>query len=170
MMLWRLGPERAAEWRDIRLEALLLDGDAFGAHHADWRDRPLSDFASRLEQMRHFAAGEAIGAPLAIACWEAGMDPSDPCRGWVMSVYARPLARGRGYAQAVLHRIARDAAQSGMRSLGLHVRDDNHHARALYDRIGFRAVGPAPRPAPDSAAETVMHLPLDMPQRGAERQ
>lgn len=137
MKLWRIGPERAAEWREIRLEALLLAGEAFGSRYEDWCDVPASGYEKRLDDARHFAAGAELGHPLAVACWQAGLDRDDPQRGWLMSVYARPAARGQGYSEAVLNHIAADARAAGMTSLGLHVVRTNVAALRLYRRLGY---------------------------------
>ena len=139
MKVWRLGRDRAREWRAIRLEMLKRDGDAFGSFYEDWAERPLADFKERLMQARHFAAGQIQGCPLAVACWEPNC--AEPELGWIMSVYARPEARGRGYAEAVLRHIIDDASAHGMTSIGLHVVTSNLHAQRLYARLGFVNAG-----------------------------
>lgn len=141
MKIWRLDPGRALEWREIRLESLLRDPMAFGSLYRDWASQPLSRFEERLRQARHFATGERLGQPLAVACWQAGLDLENPKLGWVMSVYARPIARGRGYSDALFDHLAQDAAKAGMTSLGLHVGQGNHAALRLYHRCGFRDSG-----------------------------
>ncbi|WP_312526596.1 GNAT family N-acetyltransferase [Paracoccus sp. (in: a-proteobacteria)] len=137
MKLWHIDPDRAAEWREIRLESLRLDSEAFGSRYEDWCDVPAAGFEQRLRDARHFGAGEVEGQPLAVGCWQAGMVGEDPFCGWVMSVYARPEARGRGYVDRVMQHIAQDAAAQGMTSLGLHVVTTNTQALRLYQRLGF---------------------------------
>lgn len=139
MITWRLGPDRAEEWREIRLCALRDAPDAFDAQLADWQDRPLTDFAARLRDMPTFVAGRIKGQPLAVASWAAGMDPRAAQRGWLLSVFARPEARGQGFAEAAIRAVLDDAHAAGMRSIGLNVRETAHHAQALYRRLGFRA-------------------------------
>lgn len=148
MITWRLGPARAAEWRDIRLAALAEAPGAFDAMLADWQDRPLADFAARLGAVPTFAAGDIPGRPLATAAWQAGLDPRDARRGWLLSVYARPEARGKGYASAAIHAALADATRQGMTSIGLNVRDTGRAAQALYRRLGF---GPTGRPGVTNA-------------------
>lgn len=137
MITWRLDEDRAEEWRAIRLAALRDAPEAFDATLDDWQDRTLADFAARLRAVPTFAAGEFVGDPLATAAWQAGLDPRDARRGWLLSVYARPEARGRGFAETAIRTALTDAARQGMTSIGLNVRDTALHAQALYHRLGF---------------------------------
>lgn len=138
---WRLSPDRAAEWREIRLAALRDAPEAFGATLSEWEARPLSDFADWIAVVATFAAGDRVGCPLAVASWQVGLDDRDPRRGWLFAVFARPEARGRGYAKAAIRAALKDAHNSGASSMGLNVVAGNQPARALYHRIGFRETG-----------------------------
>ncbi|MBA4489998.1 GNAT family N-acetyltransferase [Paracoccus sp. S1E-3] len=142
--LWQLTPDRAAEWRAIRLEALRLAPEAFGSSIDDWDGRPLEDFAARLAGCEVWAAGPAPGTPQAVASWEPGISPAEPDLGWVMSVYVRPEARGQGLGDAIFDRLIARAASAGMTRLGLHVGQANARAQALYARAGFIPTGAAP--------------------------
>lgn len=134
---WRLSVGRAEEWREIRLESLRIAPEAFDTVLTEWQNRPLADFAARLEAVPTFAAGIEPGSPLAVASWQAQLDFRDPRRGWLLSVYARPKARGRGYAEAAIRAVLNDAISAGMSSAGLHVLAVSSHAIALYRRLGF---------------------------------
>ncbi|MBK4217098.1 GNAT family N-acetyltransferase [Paracoccus caeni] len=137
MITWRLGPDRAGEWRDIRLAALRDAPEAFDATLAEWQNRPLEDFAARLAAVPTFVAGDRVGHAFAVASWQAGLDSRDPQRGWLLSVYSRPEARGGGYADAVIAAVIADAAANGATSMGLNVVAGNLHAQRLYLRLGF---------------------------------
>ncbi|MFD1797526.1 GNAT family N-acetyltransferase [Paracoccus aurantiacus] len=142
--LWQLTPDRAEEWRAIRLEALRNAPEAFGSSLDDWQDRPLSDFADRLSGCAMWAAGSRPGEPRAVASWERDISPAEPDLGWVMSVYVAPDMRGRGLSDAIFAQLARDAARAGMTRLGLHVGQNNDPAQALYRRAGFIPTGGPP--------------------------
>ncbi len=139
--LWQLTPDRAEEWRAIRLEALRTAPDAFGSSIDDWDGRPLRDFAARLSGCEMWAAGPAPGQPMAVASWEANISPAEPDLGWVMSVYVAPDARGRGLGDAIFARLVERAERAGMTRLGLHVGQRNAAAQALYARAGFVPTG-----------------------------
>lgn len=111
--------------------------EAFGSRFQDWYLVPASGFEARLKAARHFGTGNEIGQPLAVGCWQSGLVPDDPQRGWVMSVYTRPAARGLGYSDALMNQLAADARAKGMTSLGLHVVTTNAAALGLYRRLGY---------------------------------
>lgn len=141
IQLWQLTPDRAAEWRAIRLEALRTAPEAFGSSIDDWDGRPLQDFAERLAGCQMWAAGRVPGQPEAVASWEADISPAEPDLGWVMSVYVRPSARGQGLGDAIFARLIDAAARAGMTRMGLHVGQNNLAAQALYARAGFIPTG-----------------------------
>ena len=142
MAVWRLGIDRAAEWRAIRLAALRHAPEAFDADLDEWQHRPLADFAARLVNVATFASGDVIGAPLAVASWQAGLDDRDRNRGWLLSVFALPDVRRRGHATAAINAALADASGQGATSMGLNVLATNLDAQRLYHRLGFR---PTPR-------------------------
>jgi GNAT superfamily N-acetyltransferase len=60
---------------------------------------------------------------------------------WLVSgVYVRPQRRNAGWGRAVTRAVMIEAAQANAPS-ALFVREDRTAARALYDRLGFHAVG-----------------------------
>jgi GNAT superfamily N-acetyltransferase len=75
-------------------------------------------------------------------------------------MYVRPEFRGRGFAKRILERLADHARASGATILrletGIHQRD----AIALYERFGFRPIGPF-GPYTDDPLSRYFELPLD---------
>jgi len=58
----------------------------------------------------------------------------------VFGMYTRPACRRRGLAQKIIGALARFAVDRGAIGVYLQVEDDNPAARALYEKLGFRAV------------------------------
>lgn len=160
--LWRLTPDRAAEWRAIRLAALADTPEAFDLPADDPSHGSLADCAARLAQAEIWAAGERPGTPLAVAGWEPGWLPGTETTGWVSGVYALPDARGRGLVAALLARIADRAGAAGMVRLGLHVGQTNLPARRCYAAAGFVQLG-APFVNALGVTEIEMARPLRRP-------
>jgi ribosomal-protein-alanine N-acetyltransferase len=61
--------------------------------------------------------------------------------GEIADLAVAPSARRRGVGGALLDRVVRDAAASGVGALYLEVRESNAGAIALYRSRGFGAVG-----------------------------
>ncbi len=55
-------------------------------------------------------------------------------------IFVDRAARGMGVGTALLQAVADEAARRGLREVQLDVIDTNPRARALYERVGFRAV------------------------------
>jgi ribosomal protein S18 acetylase RimI-like enzyme len=53
------------------------------------------------------------------------------------NIYTRPDRRGRGLAAAVTSAVVRDLIEMGIATIVLNVRDDNHPAVRVYERLGF---------------------------------
>lgn len=63
----------------------------------------------------------------------------------VLNVGVAVPARRHGVARALVQTLLAAFAGSGVRSVFLEVRESNRAARALYQSLGFRAVGRRPR-------------------------
>ena len=159
-MIRKLAVGDGAIWRAIRLESLKNAPSAFSAKLDDWAQRPLSDFEAQLGKGGTFVAEDA-GRVVGCACLDPDDNPQHAERGWLMSVYMSPEARGRGHAWALIGAVAAEAKARGMTALLLDVGLANDAARRAYARAGFREVPMAERPdGSDSACELTMRLEL----------
>jgi ribosomal protein S18 acetylase RimI-like enzyme len=61
-----------------------------------------------------------------------------PRIGYVSDLYVRPEARRRGIAKELLARAAHELREQGAEYVTLNVNLDNHDARTVYRRLGFR--------------------------------
>lgn len=63
---------------------------------------------------------------------------------WVHAVYVHPDARGSGASGKLLRAAIAHAQSKGASRVALWVNGANAHARALYERLGFRQTGRIP--------------------------
>ena len=61
---------------------------------------------------------------------------------YLSSIGTRPAWRGRGFARLITTALARDSVAGGSELVYLGVYADNTRAIRLYDRLGFRMLGP----------------------------
>lgn len=89
------------------------------------------------------AEAEPGGAPLGYSVLTASDFPIPPERGDIelRRIYTLRQAHGSGMGAALMARAVADAVQRGCRRMLLGVWDQNHRARAFYERSGFRVIG-----------------------------
>ncbi len=136
-----------------------FDPHALAAIHAEAFDAPWDAAALELLIDRPGAVLEA--EPDGFVLVQVAGDEAE-----VLTLAVRPAARRRGLARALTVRAAARAAAQGARRLFLEVAEDNAAARALYDALGFRAVGRRPRyyARPDGTRADALLLSLDLPE------
>jgi len=132
----RLAPDDvdAAIFRALRLRALGESPHAFATRLDDalqvsgeqWRQQlaALATFAARLDDRE---VGVVRGAALAEV----------PGGAILRSLWVASEARGHGVGAALVQRVIAWARSEAHTRLFLHVRDDNHEAIRLYERLGF---------------------------------
>ena len=86
---------------------------------------------------------------LAGAAWRAGLltlldSDVDNRRFLVDGIFVAPEARGRGVGTRLIEALVQEARARGHAEIRLEVIDENHRARALYERRGFAAAGHRP--------------------------
>jgi ribosomal protein S18 acetylase RimI-like enzyme len=146
---WRL-------WRQLRLQALAEDPGAFGARLADWQGP--GDREDRWRGRLSIPGGHDVMA------WSdeqpCGMASGVPAAGanWItlISMWVTPTARGRGVGDALVAEIVRYASDVGAGGVHLDVAEDNHAARRLYERHGFRVNGEVGDLMPDGLARRLV--------------
>jgi ribosomal protein S18 acetylase RimI-like enzyme len=139
--------------RSLRLEALADSPAAFDSTLERELTRTPSDWERWLAHGATFVALEA-GAPDGIACGVP--HPDDPTAMFLMSLWVRPRARGRGAGSALVAAVLSWAEEAGKAVAWLHVGKDNEPARRLYERHGFRATGQTVVRKRDGAVELEM--------------
>ncbi len=152
----RVLPEQWRAHRDLRLDMLEADPDAFWADLAEVRSRTEEQWREEIAGPRihlQARAGETVLGGIALL--PEGYTPEHPIpedRSNIVSLWVRPAARGRGISTLLLRSVAELAISIGRPELSLDVDETNTSARAVYERLGFRATGQRePREGRDSA-------------------
>ncbi|MGA8023481.1 MAG: GNAT family N-acetyltransferase [Candidatus Acidiferrales bacterium] len=135
----RLGPSEAAAYRQIRLEALRRDPEAFGSTFAAESERPLERFMERMTNCPVFGAfwNDAL---VGMAGFMRREGAKDAHKGMLWGMYVQAGLRkagvGRRLAEAVI-----DFARQQVEILQLTVVSENQPARRLYASLGFIEYG-----------------------------
>ena len=136
----RLHPDQWEDFKALRLEALLLEPQAFGATYADQVLYPDSYWQNRLARAQDnqndglFFARSGDGL-VGMAGWfrEPGAT-----RAMVVAMYVQPAARGQGVASQLLQAVLDDIQQHADIEIAfLSVNVDQEPAKRLYQRFGF---------------------------------
>jgi RimJ/RimL family protein N-acetyltransferase len=135
----RLCPEDAALFRDIRLDGLRRDADAFSSTFEAEYEKPLSSFAVRLASSTVFGAfggAELLG----VAGFYVQPGPKHAHKGVLWGMYVKPQARGAGIGAKLVAAVLANASHH-IELIELTVVSENAAARRLYERFGFAEYG-----------------------------
>lgn len=139
LQIRRLSEADAPLFREIRLEALRRDPDAFGSTFETESAQPLSFFANRLVDGAVF--GALRGAELlGVAGFRVQQGPKHTHKGTLWGMYVRPQARGAGAGKILVEAVIEHAG-TRVEVLQLSVIAENAAARRLYERLGFAQYG-----------------------------
>lgn len=111
--------------------------------------------AGYLAELRLDAQGQCLGYCVAMPGFEEMH---------LLNITVAPRHLRQGHARAMLGRLAQQARQRGDRKLWLEVRQSNHAARQLYERLGFNqiSVRKAYYPGPLGRREDAVVMSLDL--------
>jgi RimJ/RimL family protein N-acetyltransferase len=135
----RLTPADAALYRDIRLEGLRSDPEAFGSTFETENARPPTFFSERLDGSASFGAFDESGI-VGIAGLLIREGRKEAHKGLLVGMYVRPSARRAGVGRRLVETIIEFAHQR-VELIQLAVVSDNEPARRLYERLGFLVYG-----------------------------
>lgn len=134
-----LSPADAAEFRRIRLEALMLHPESFGASHADAVQRDEAHFAAMLADNTIFGA-ELDGRLVGTAAFSRRQGEKARHKAVMWAVYVEAGQRGKHLGERLVQAVI-DHARRHVRVLQCSVVTENNHARNIYLRLGFRHYG-----------------------------
>ncbi len=135
----RLAPSEGAAYREIRLEALRGNPEAFGSTFEAESIRPLEHFSGRVAQCPVFGAfrdAEIVG----MAGFLGREGAKDAHKGYLWGMYVRPGARNSGVGKKLAKAVI-DYARQRVEVLQLDVVSENEAARRLYASLGFVEYG-----------------------------
>jgi ribosomal protein S18 acetylase RimI-like enzyme len=139
LQIRRLALADAAIYRDIRLEALTRNPEAFGSTLEMENAQPLAWFAERLggsDVLAAFAGAELLG----IAGFFIQQGQKQAHKGVLWGMYVRPSARRAGVGRRLCEAII-DLARQRVELIQLTVASDNKQAWQLYASLGFLEYG-----------------------------
>ena len=139
VQLRRLSPEDAALFREIRLEGLQRDPDAFSSTFEIESEQPLSYFADRIGRSTVFGAfrgSELLG----VVGYSVQPGPKHAHKGLLWGMYMQPAARQAGIARKLVE-AAIEHARGRVELLQLSVVSENQTARRVYSSLGFEEYG-----------------------------
>ena len=135
----RLTTSDAAHYREIRLEALQKNPEAFGSTFEKEGAQPLSWFEAALDRAAIF--GAFLNGTLAgIAAYGVHESTKQAHKALLWSMYVRATARNAGLGKSLVTAVL-DHARGRVEQVQLTVVSENESARRLYAALGFVEYG-----------------------------
>lgn len=131
----RINENDLDDFRRVRLEALLLHPDAFGASYEDWSQKPAQFFAEKLRANYVFGGFDLHNTLQGMIGLSCSTSPKLSHVATIWGMYVRSGMRGSGLSSGLME-AALEAASS-VRTVKLSVVTTNHAAYALYRSYGF---------------------------------
>jgi RimJ/RimL family protein N-acetyltransferase len=135
----RLEAADSALYREIRLEALKRNPEAFGSTFERESGKPASWFEAAVSQSDIFGAF-LQGTLAGIAGYAAQESPKHAHKALLWGMYVRPAARNSGLGKRLVEAVL-DHARERVEALQLTVVSENEAARRLYGSLGFVEYG-----------------------------
>jgi ribosomal protein S18 acetylase RimI-like enzyme len=129
----------AHSFRELRLEGLRLNPEAFGSTYDFEKDQPLERYTGWLTNSTVFGAyqnSELIGT----ASFTQLSGLKDSHKGWLCAMYVRPTHRRSGAGRQLVQAII-DHARPKVEQVQLAVVSTNQAAPRLYHSLGFQQYG-----------------------------
>jgi ribosomal protein S18 acetylase RimI-like enzyme len=151
----------AESFRELRLEGLRLNPEAFGSTYGFEKDQPLERYTGWLTNSAVFGAfqnSQLIGT----ASFTQLSGLKDSHKGLLRAMYVRPTHRRSGAGRQLVQAVIKLARQK-VEQLQLAVVSTNQPALRLYQSLGFRQYGLEPRALKHNALysdEILMSLDL----------
>ena len=129
--------------RALRLEALRLHPECFGAELETEEKMSVEDMAARMHTGYTFG-GFMDDELSGLVVFVKPKNRKTGHTGELGAMYVRARARGTGLGDALVEAVIDQAVATGAEQIKLTVNAENPHAIKLYERHGFRAIGKYP--------------------------
>ena len=138
-----LSAAEAEMYRDIRLEGLQINPEAFGSSFEEEKDFTLEQFAKRLESQGSYTFGTFYNEELVgVATLVQENKQKLRHKASIFAVYVSPKMRGHGIGRYLMGEIINKAKElEGIEQLNLTVVSTNASAKKLYASLGFEVFG-----------------------------
>ena len=135
----QLIPSDAESFRELRLEGLRLNPEAFGSTYEFEKDQPLTRYTGWLTNSTAFGAfqnSQLIGT----ASFTVSSGLKDSHKGLLRAMYVRPTHRRSGAGRLLVQAVI-ELAHQKVEQVQLSVVSTNRPALRLYESLGFRQYG-----------------------------
>ncbi|MBM7551142.1 GNAT family N-acetyltransferase [Thalassobacillus pellis] len=144
MLIKRLTPDDAANYWELRLEALQNAPDAFITTYgeAKARENPIEHAAGRMSNKGNYTYGAYLANEMIGSVTMLRQEhPKYAHKADILAMYVSPRGRGHGAGKKMLQKAMEDAARDGIEKLMLAVVSTNTPAVKLYESVGFKKFG-----------------------------
>ena len=133
----------AEVYRELRLEGLQTNPEAFGSSFEEEKDISLESFASRLEGQGTFTFGAFNqGDLLGVATLVQANKVKLKHKASIFAVYVSPKKRGLGIGKQLMVEVINQAKRLvDVEQINLTVVSSNESAKGLYTTLGFHVFG-----------------------------
>lgn len=137
-----LGPTDVDAFRRVRLEALRLHPEAFGAAYEDEVLLDRAQFAERLAAPRFTRFGGFAGNDLVgLVGLQLRTGAKELHKGHLFSMYVDVAHRRSGLSEQLVNAVIAGARDAGALLVHLSVNSSNTNAKRFYQRMGFTVYG-----------------------------
>jgi len=126
-------------FREIRLEGLRLNPEAFGSTFEDEESAPIDKYLAWLANSQVFGAFDGAHI-VGVAAFGPFTGRKESHKGWLRAMYVRSSHRRTGASRLLVQTVI-DAARQRVEILQLSVVSDNLAAIRLYQSFGFVRYG-----------------------------
>lgn len=134
-----LFPDQWRRLRDIRLESLRINPEAFGADYeivSKFEEQQWREVFTRLS----YIVTQLDGKDISIMSIE-NLDGDFGATCWIGGCWSDPAHRGKGALRIMFEFLDQHASERGWQRQGLGVWMDNFPAIAAYEKLGFVSMG-----------------------------